>query len=76
MIDWGDEETDLAQGEEANAHLWEESWDDDERNEDFAQILKWVWSGSLCRQVWLADEFLRAGRRCRKWRIASDDGRG
>jgi hypothetical protein len=25
-----------------NAHLWEESWDDDDPNEDFSKQLKWV----------------------------------
>ena len=44
QTDWGDEDTDMAQGVgpngEANAHLWEESWDDDEQNEDFANMLK------------------------------------
>ena len=35
--DWPDEETDM---HEERAHLWEESWDDDERNEEFAAVLK------------------------------------
>jgi 26 proteasome complex subunit DSS1 len=25
-----------------NAHLWEESWDDDDTNEDFSKQLKYV----------------------------------
>lgn len=40
MLDWADDQTDLANGGEANAHLWEESWDDDDTNEDFARMLK------------------------------------
>ena len=46
--DWPDEETDLAAGgggnhnDEANGHLWEESWDDDDTSEDFSQMLKYV----------------------------------
>ena len=27
-------------GAEAKAHLWEESWDDDDTSEDFAKMLK------------------------------------
>jgi len=41
--DWGDEETDMpngSSGAEAKAHLWEESWDDDDTSEDFATMLK------------------------------------
>jgi 26 proteasome complex subunit DSS1 len=35
--DWPEEETQIPGG---NAHLWEESWDDDDTNEDFAVQLK------------------------------------
>jgi 26 proteasome complex subunit DSS1 len=35
--DWQEEDTQLPGG---NAHLWEESWDDDDTNEDFAVQLK------------------------------------
>ncbi|KAL6703189.1 26S proteasome complex subunit [Coniothyrium glycines] len=35
--DWTEEETQIPGG---NAHLWEESWDDDDTNEDFAVQLK------------------------------------
>jgi len=41
--DWADEETDAAAGTSTGAgggHLWEESWDDDDTSEDFAQMLK------------------------------------
>ena len=41
LSDWGDEETDLAGGE-ASKHLWEESWDDDDTSEDFAQMLRYM----------------------------------
>ncbi|KAF2463161.1 uncharacterized protein BDR25DRAFT_347379 [Lindgomyces ingoldianus] len=37
MSDWPEEETQLPGG---NAHLWEESWDDDDTNEDFAVQLR------------------------------------
>jgi len=26
----------------SNSHLWEESWDDDDANEDFSKVLKLV----------------------------------
>ncbi|KAI9800106.1 MAG: 26S proteasome complex subunit [Sarcosagium campestre] len=35
--DWTQEETDVPGG---NTHLWEESWDDDDTNEDFSAQLK------------------------------------
>jgi len=35
--DWPEEETQVHNG---NAHLWEESWDDDDTNEDFAVQLR------------------------------------
>ena len=35
--DWTEEETQIPNG---NAHLWEESWDDDDTNEDFAVQLR------------------------------------
>lgn len=38
--DWNDDETDMAANGAGNAHLWEESWDDDDTSEDFAQMLK------------------------------------
>ncbi|KAI9674776.1 MAG: hypothetical protein M1817_001680 [Caeruleum heppii] len=37
-IDWTQEDTEAA-GED-NAHLWEESWDDDDTSEDFSAQLK------------------------------------
>jgi 26 proteasome complex subunit DSS1 len=36
--DWTAEETQIPNG---NAHLWEESWDDDDTNEDFAVQLRY-----------------------------------
>lgn len=36
--DWTEEETQIPNG---NAHLWEESWDDDDTNEDFAVQLRY-----------------------------------
>lgn len=35
--DWTEEETQVPGG---NAHLWEESWDDDDTSEDFAVQLR------------------------------------
>jgi len=35
--DWTEENTDLPSG---NTHLWEESWDDDDTNDDFSAQLK------------------------------------
>lgn len=35
--DWTEEETQIPSG---NAHLWEESWDDDDTNEEFAVQLR------------------------------------
>jgi len=35
--DWAEEDTELPTG---NLHLWEESWDDDEQNDDFSKQLK------------------------------------
>jgi len=35
--DWTEEETQLPGG---NTHLWEESWDDDDTNDEFSQQLK------------------------------------
>jgi len=35
--DWTEENTDLPSG---NMHLWEESWDDDDTNDDFSAQLK------------------------------------
>jgi len=35
--DWAEEDTELPSG---NQHLWEESWDDDETNDDFSKQLK------------------------------------
>jgi len=35
--DWTEEETQIPGG---NTHLWEESWDDDDTNEDFAVQLR------------------------------------
>jgi hypothetical protein len=36
-VDWTEENTDLPSG---NTHLWEESWDDDDTNDDFSAQLK------------------------------------
>jgi 26 proteasome complex subunit DSS1 len=36
-VDWTEEETQIPGG---NTHLWEESWDDDDTNEDFAVQLR------------------------------------
>ncbi len=42
--DWGPEDTDVqttaAAAARGNPNLWEESWDDDDVNEDFAVQLK------------------------------------
>jgi len=35
--DWTQEEAEVPAG---NTHLWEESWDDDDENEDFSKQLK------------------------------------
>jgi hypothetical protein len=45
--DWPKEDTEQAAGSTAasnnsNDHLWEESWDDDDENEDFSKQLKSV----------------------------------
>src|SRR6266480_5621777 len=37
QVDWTQEEAEVPGG---NAHLWEESWDDDDENEDFSKQLK------------------------------------
>jgi 26 proteasome complex subunit DSS1 len=37
FVDWTEEETQIPGG---NTHLWEESWDDDDTNEDFAVQLR------------------------------------
>lgn len=37
--DWEVENTDLTSG---NTHLWEESWDDDDTNDDFSAQLRLV----------------------------------
>lgn len=39
ITDWQEEDTQLPGG---NSHLWEESWDDDDTNEEFAVQLKYV----------------------------------
>lgn len=39
MTDWTQEEAEVP-GD--NTHLWEESWDDDDTNEDFSAQLKYV----------------------------------
>ncbi|KAL1973645.1 hypothetical protein VTN31DRAFT_6280 [Thermomyces dupontii] len=38
--DWPQEETEQGAGSTVNNHLWEESWDDDDENEDFSKQLK------------------------------------
>jgi hypothetical protein len=40
-LDWAEEDTELPSG---NLHLWEESWDDDEQNDDFSKQLKYVYN--------------------------------
>ncbi|MCJ1441285.1 MAG: 26S proteasome complex subunit [Stictis urceolatum] len=35
--DWPQEDAEMPEG---NAHLWEESWDDDDTSEDFSKQLK------------------------------------
>lgn len=37
--DWSQEDTEVPGG---TTHLWEESWDDDDENEDFSKQLKYV----------------------------------
>ena len=37
LTDWTEEETQIPNG---NTHLWEESWDDDDTNDDFAVQLR------------------------------------
>ena len=36
-VDWPQEDTEVPGG---TTHLWEESWDDDDENEDFSKQLK------------------------------------
>lgn len=43
-IDWPTEDTEVPGG---TTHLWEESWDDDDENEDFSKQLKYVQLWSL-----------------------------
>ncbi|OOG01059.1 hypothetical protein ASPCADRAFT_815 [Aspergillus carbonarius ITEM 5010] len=53
--DWPQEETE--QGSAANgasAHLWEESWDDDDAAEDFSKQLKYVSSPSISARTYNA----------------------
>ena len=41
--DWPDSETtanEAKAGPDGSSHLWEESWDDDDTNDDFAVMLK------------------------------------
>lgn len=37
--DWSQEDTEVPGG---STHLWEESWDDDDENEDFSKQLKYI----------------------------------
>ncbi|KAJ9602114.1 26S proteasome complex subunit [Cladophialophora chaetospira] len=37
--DWQQEDTEVPGG---STHLWEESWDDDDENEDFSKQLKYI----------------------------------
>jgi len=39
LLDWTQEDTEVPGG---STHLWEESWDDDDENEDFSKQLKYV----------------------------------
>lgn len=44
-LDWAENETEAAaqaKEGESSKHLWEESWDDDDTNDDFSQQLKYV----------------------------------
>ncbi|CAM1510657.1 Fc.00g009920.m01.CDS01 [Cosmosporella sp. VM-42] len=38
--DWPEDQTEAAQGSGETKHLWEESWDDDDTNDDFSAQLK------------------------------------
>lgn len=40
-LDWAQEDTEVPGG---TTHLWEESWDDDDQNEDFSKQLKYVYN--------------------------------
>lgn len=42
VTDWNEEDTEAAGGNNTTQHLWEESWDDDDTNDDFSAQLKWV----------------------------------
>ena len=42
LPDWAKGETEAASGSNATQHLWEESWDDDDTNDDFSAQLKCV----------------------------------
>jgi 26 proteasome complex subunit DSS1 len=37
IVDWSQEDTEVPGG---TTHLWEESWDDDDENEDFSKQLR------------------------------------
>lgn len=39
IADWAQEDTEVPGG---TTHLWEESWDDDDENEDFSKQLRWA----------------------------------
>ena len=40
--DWPEDQTEAAQRNGETKHLWEESWDDDDTNDDFSAQLKCV----------------------------------
>lgn len=53
VADWTEEESKVPGG---NAHLWEESWDDDDQNEDFSKQLRYTSPSVLTLQCMTADE--------------------
>lgn len=42
VADWPEDQTEAAQRNGETKHLWEESWDDDDTNDDFSKQLKCV----------------------------------
>lgn len=52
IIDWPQEEAEVSGSSGAGNpdHLWEESWDDDDTNEDFSKQLKYVEALSIYGQ--------------------------
>lgn len=69
FTDWGPDDSEAANG---NAHLWEESWDDDDTSEDFSKQLKYVPDDSVRMSCcWFVNreelDKVKAGRD--KWNI-------